>query len=216
MFRAMDPSTLIDWQWFNALHRPTQIRVACILWTLYEHGPVVDEAGNAPSKLGEVLRQRRGPYQATGAQPTVRQLLVSINRGCPDLIERDVNVSRTRRLALRPDAGPADLPPNPYDEEGPAPRAPAAAEESASGTPPAMSAPDALAAIASFVASAMRMAGVTDHDTTADERLEDAMAECRRLQDLLDAQGEQLLVKMREAEVLRRALAQRDGRVKVR
>lgn len=203
----MDPSNTIDWQWFDSLHGPTQTRVACILWTLYEHGPVVSGPGNAPSVLAELLRQRRGPYQARGDQPKVSQLITTITKACPELLIRDVKVSRTRRIALRPDIGPAELPPNPYAElAAAAPRRDEPDEPEAQ-----MSASDALAAVASFVANAMRMAGVSEHDVTPDERLDEALADCRRLQATLDNQGEQLLVKMRENEVLRRALAQRNG-----
>jgi hypothetical protein len=221
----MDPSTNIDWQWFIRMQDKTQKRVACILWTLYEHGPVEDITGAAPSALADLLRARKGPYAARGNEPPVHQMVFRIVELAPGLIVRDKNKSRTFRLALRPDIGPDDLPPNPYADQPTPPSRPAVVQREPlvaveatvvaepAGPTAELAAVDALAAVASFVESALRMAGVTMHDITPDERLDEALAECRRLQESLDHQGEQLLTKMRENEVLRRALAKRNGAV---
>jgi hypothetical protein len=65
--------------------------------------------------------------------------------------------------------------------------------------------------VASFVDSALAMAGVTHHEADGDERLVEALAENRRLAELVEAQTHQLIDERRKADVLRRALARRKG-----
>lgn len=231
-FRAMDPSNTNQWQWTLDLSAVSRVRIACILWTLHDYGPIASESGAVPSELAKLLRQRKGPYQARNNEPPVSNIVSRIIQLYPDLIVREKNVSRTFRMELAPGIGPNQLPPDPYAGAIDADRAvppgvrPKRRPPTAKGgetvvveatTVPAvateMAPSDALAAVASFVESAMRMSGVTAHDVTPDERLDEALAECKRLQEMLDTQGEQLLLKMRENEVLRRALAKRNGQV---
>jgi hypothetical protein len=204
----MDPSTTKhDDQWFDHIRPNTLNKHACIVWTLHDDGPFESEAGQAPSLLKAALEARKGIYRGGRGQSDLHYLLRTLERF--GVVERESGGSRsTTRLALVPGV---PLPPSPYRDKTRA----LAAVDPPTRPAPAMAdtldAGHALAAVASFVESAMAMAGVTPHEADSDDRLADALAEARRLHGLVASQGEQLTALRKELEVARRALAHRDG-----
>lgn len=191
-----------------------------MLWTLHEVGAVEELSGRAPAVLAGILAERDGPYAVRAGERTMTTVLSRIRTQYPHALVSDRNATRTFGLSCPLDA--AELPqPNPYAagtaEPKPkrgrprkAPPSEAVELVELDEAPQGVSAHDALLAVAGFVASAMKLAGIAE-DMDADERLTQALEDNRRLQELLDHQGAQLLTKMRENEVLQRALAGRNG-----
>lgn len=194
-----------EWVWPETAWKPqTQLTWACVLWTLHDDGPFTNKSGSALRLLFEALQRHRHPALRWTLEG-LRQQVRTIEKKAPGLIDRRGNTSSTHYLGLVPGVA---LPPNPYvliDDSGAPPGERVELVASTNG----FSAADALTAVASFVDSAMAMAGVTHHEVDADERLAEALAENRRLRDALDAQVAQTQDKMRELDVMRRALARR-------
>jgi hypothetical protein len=203
-----------EFEWPDYLPARSRDAWACVLWTLHDEGPITDHSGSATKRLAEALERRNGPYRAMEREPGLSDLLRTMRKRAPHLIERSGNDTQTHSWALRP---AVTLPPNPYVAAPPAPPERVEAVELTPASPNGqVAAADALAAVASFVDSALAMAGVTHHEYDADERLAEALAENRRLHELVDAQETQLMERRKENEVLRRALARRDVAAKRR
>lgn len=197
-----------EFEWPAYLPARSRDAWTCVLWTLHDEGPIADPDGSATTRLAEALARRSGPYRATGDQPKLPDLLRSMRKLAPHLLARSGNKTQTHAWLLQPGV---TLPPNPYIAAPPAPPERVEAVELTPASPNGqVAAADALAAVASFVDSALAMAGVTHHEYDADERLAELLAENRRLHELVDAQEAQLMERRKENEVLRRALARRD------
>lgn len=206
------------WTWPPGVeqHR-TKVKWTCVLWTLHDHGPFTNDEGRALADLLAVVGRRtsRPAVNPPWNTQNLRDLLHRIEHQAPGLIDRRGGERATDYLGLMPGV---ELPPSPYAHEltivgvddPPAETVELvpAVEPSGNGQG-AMSAADALAATASFLDSAMAMAGVTHHEADADERLAEALDEMRRLREANDALGAQLLDARRENDVLQRALARR-------
>jgi hypothetical protein len=196
---GMDPST--EEQWFSGVRPDTLDKLACIVWTLHDAGPFESSAGQAPRLLKEALAARKGIYQGGRGQSDMHYLLRVLERH--GVVEREGGPKTTRRLALVPGVA---LPPDPYRDKS---RAKKPARTSIEPEPePELSPADALAAVASFAADALRLAGVTGHGAEGGQ-LAEAHAEIARLHRQIDMAAEQLTDLRKEREMLRRALVQR-------
>lgn len=203
-------TTATSWQWNHGERRSVRERITTLLWLLHHEGPALHPGGRALAILAE-RAQARGVRIFDG-KGGIYYTLRTLTERYPDAIEveRDSSATYGVRLLLPR----ASLPqPDPFGSYV-APEdvvAPASLVPAGPATPGQLAPGDALAAVASFVAEAMRMAGVERHDVTADERLQAALAENQRLQEAYTVQAEQLLARQRECEVLRLALARRNG-----
>jgi hypothetical protein len=209
----MDPSTK-PFVWPRRTLPRTQLLIARVLWTLKDHGPVSYPVSN---NLVKLLTAEGWPAPEV---KVMSQHVRSLRDHYGATVDIRENGRGVHRMALRPGVA---LPPFPHGiderpEPGPKPKPVRARQEPLpqppepeEGPSPAMSPGDALAAVASFVTEALALAGVSSHAADADERLAEAQEEVARLHSAMDAQAEQLVTKLRENEVLRRALARRNG-----
>jgi hypothetical protein len=214
-----------EWRWPERVHRQdSRLRWACVIWTLHDEGPIVDKSGCAVAQLLDALRRRDSHPPVAWTIDALRQQITRMMKQAPLLLDRRGNISSTFHLGLGEFGG---MPPNPYVDvdaaptkpalfDSPAPRGrpkrgpePKTEPEPSSNGHGEMTAADALAAVASFVGSAMVMAGVDHHEAGADEQLAEALAENRRLAELVEGQARQIMEQRRQYDVLKRALARR-------
>jgi hypothetical protein len=208
-----------EWVWPERVQRrDSRLRWACVIWTLHDEGPFTSKSGCAVQDLFNALRRRDSDPPLIWTLDALRQQITRMIRQRPGLLDRRGNVSSTHYLGL---AQLDAMPPNPYAHEAVVDAPPSERVEQVElseieprGEPGSnghgeMTPADALAAVASFVGSAMVMAGVDHHDTGADEQLAEALAENRRLAELVEGQARQIMEQRRQYDVLKRALARR-------
>jgi hypothetical protein len=199
-----------EWVWPGRVWKAdSRLRWACVIWTLHDEGPFTNKSGQAITKLLRALQRRSSHPPVDWTIVALRQQIPRMIEQAPLLLDRRGNASSTHYLALgRINA----MPPNPYIDDSGAPPGERVELVPAEGNGQgAMSAADALAATASFLESAMALAGVTHVEADADSRLADALEENRRLHEQADTLAAQLLDQRRKNEVLERALARRKG-----
>jgi hypothetical protein len=208
------------WQWPANMGGESRVAVSCILWELYENGPAESMSGDAYRVLCDRLVARESPYTGRPGQRSISHMVRRLAgwRSTWDYIERDARSTSVFALSCkitRREELPHPYPfgPNPALDAGPAPSLPlklppathtvmaepAEEVELLADLTPA----DALMAVRNLIDDALGPApGVMERLEAAVERIGELEAEVAGLED-------KLMGRVREVEVLRRALAKR-------
>lgn len=224
------------WVWASRTTPAVRQAVSCVLWELHENGPAVDRSGYAFRALRQRLEARGSPWAGRPDEASGHGVIHTMCVTYAGCLTRDRQGKHLYRLAVG--IPPEQLPPNPFTarpihigpddtaadviarlqaERAEPPPLPLAIKGAAAavddyrqaltpeliGDVGALEAPDVLRAIRNLVDDAL------GPPAGALERLSDAVERIGELEGTVaDLEG-RLVERVREVEVLRRALAKR-------